>query len=153
MSNSRNSNDSMNNTNNNKCYLSDEELEKLIIQTEAEPILCPPKGFQHEIIAIVRQRKRKRKNLQLFSYSIKVFAATAATLGILFMVPANIRPETGSDFGQMPKEQTDAGAEAPEQEDFARQINRRLNEYCNRLNGRLDQLVRMEVHFNEKEEK
>lgn len=147
-----------NNAWNSGCYLTDKELENLIAQTEAEPMLHPPKEFQHEIIAIVRRKRQKSKNRKLFFYGMKVFAAAAAMLCILFIIPGDIRPEDRFENGRIQNDRSEPGpwmqeAEEAGEENLARQLNRQMNEYCSRLNGQLNQLVRMEVHFNEKEEK
>ncbi len=71
-------------------HLTDEALEALIASVEAEPMLRPPKGFKNEIIDRISQKRRYRKNLQLFSYSMKVVVATAAALGIMLIAPDNL---------------------------------------------------------------
>lgn len=132
-------------------YPSDEELVKMIADIESEPLLRPPKEFKNEIIGQIRRKRKYRKNVQLFSYSVKVIAATAAAVAIVFIVPANIGAENGADMVQsyMKERQT------YEQEAYTGnpiwQFNRKINEHYDRLNNGLNNLVRMEVNFNEKE--
>ena len=135
----------MNNIENNR-YLSEEELEKLISMTEAEPMLHPPRGFKSEIFGRIRRKRKLTKDLRLFSYSVKVFAATAATLTIMLILPENIRPE---EAGYSSQEQT--VQERQEQEmsqifngNFMYQLNEKMDDYCSQLNNRLNQLVGME---------
>ena len=130
----------------NKHYLSDEELEKLIAMTEAEPLLHPPGEFKSEILGRIRRKRKYTKNLRLFSYSVKVFAATAAALTIMLIAPENIRPE---DVGYFSQEQT--VQEGQEQEmsqifngNLMYQLNEKMDDYCSQLNNILNQLVGME---------
>ena len=135
----------MNDIENNR-YLSEEELEKLIAMTEAEPMLHPPRGFKSEILGRIRRKRKLTKDLRLFSYSVKVFAATAAALTIMLILPENIRPEAA---GHSAKEQTTQ--EGQEQElsqifngNFMYQLNEKMNDYCSQLNYRLNKLAGME---------
>lgn len=148
-------NHGLNGANNNTGYLTDEELEKLIARTEAGEMLHPPKEFQHEIIGRIRQKRQQSKNRQLFSYGMKVFAVTAAMLCILFIIPGDGYPEDRFRNRQSIQNGSSLSAETErfETEGFAGQLNRKMNEYCSKLDERLNQLVRMEVLFHEKEEK
>lgn len=135
----------MNNIENNR-YLSEEELEKLIAMTEAEPMLHPPGEFKSEILGRIRRKRKQTKNLRLFSYSVKVFAATAAALTIMLILPENIRPE---EVGHSAKEQTVQEGQVQEMSqifsgNFMYQLNEKMDDYCSQLNNRLNQLVGME---------
>ena len=84
--------------------------------------------------------------MRLFSYSVKVFAATAAALTIMLILPENIRPE---EAGYSSQEQT--VQERQEQEmsqifngNFMYQLNEKMDDYCSQLNNRLNKLVGME---------
>lgn len=120
----------MNNMKNTGSYLSDEELERLIAITEAEPMLRPPREFKNEIIGQIHRKRKNVKNIQLFSYSMKVFAATAAALTIMLVVPDNIRSEDT-------RKQTYNG-------NFMYRLNEKMDDYCSQLNEKLNQLVGME---------
>lgn len=143
----------MNNMKNTGNYLSDEELEKLIAMTEAEPMLHPPREFKNEIIGRIHQKRKNAKNLQLFSYSMKVFAATAAALTIMLAVPDSIRSEDTA------WEQTERKSTVQEEMEQARggnimyRLNEKMDDYCSQLNNRLNKLVGMEDYEYEKEEK
>lgn len=117
-------------------YLTEEALERLIAQAEAEPMLHPPKGFRDEILSQISRKKKRKKNIQLFSYSMKVIVATAAALGMLLIVPDTI--ETKERFYE---------------ESFAYRLNSQMNMYCDQFNESLNQLVDREVIYHEKEEK
>lgn len=135
---------------NNTAYLSDEALQKLIADTESAPLLCPPKRFKDEILERIDRKRQYKKNMQLFSYSVKVIAATAAAIGILLFVPDNIEPEkTVRDREKYLLEQQEK--EKSYVENPAWQLDRKINEYYDMLNDRLNQLLRMEVDFDEKE--
>lgn len=135
-------------------YLTDEALEKLISETEAEPLLRPPKEFKNDIIGQICRKRKNMKNMQLFSYSAKVIVATAAAIAIMLVVPENIRPEEnmGSEQQRSWQRRRDRVEEAYE-ESSVWKLNRKINEYYDRLNDGLNQLIRMEVQLNEKEEK
>lgn len=133
----------MNNMKKNQ-YLSDVELERLIAITESEPMLHPPGEFKDDILGRVRRKRENRKNLRLFSYSVKVFAATAAALTLILILPENIRSEESfqkhmawEDRMQEEEEQTYNG-------DFMYRLNEKMDNYCSQLNTKLNQLVGME---------
>lgn len=127
----------MNNIENNR-YLSEEELEKLIAMTEAEPMLHPPGEFQSEILGRLRRKRKHTKNLRLFSYSVKVFAATAAALTIMLIVPENILSEEMRRSGQEPTTQEIYD------DNLMYKLNEKMDDYCSQLNSRLNQLLGME---------
>ncbi len=135
----------MNNIENNR-YLSEEELEKLIAMTEAEPLLHPPGEFKSEILGRIRRKRKQTKNLRLFSYSVKVFAATAAALTIMLMAPETIRPE---EAGYSVQEQTAQEGQVQEMSqifdgNLMYQLNEKMDDYCSQLNNKLNKLVGME---------
>lgn len=133
-------------------YLSDEELRKLIADTESDPLLRPPKRFKDEILERIDHKRKYKKNMQLFSYSVKVIAATAAAVAVLLFVPDNIGPEkTAHDREQYRLEQQEKEKSYVENPTW--RLDRKINEYYDMLNDRLNQLLRMEVDFDEKEKK
>ncbi|MBD5522748.1 MAG: hypothetical protein HDR03_16255 [Lachnospiraceae bacterium] len=77
----------------------DDALEDLIASVEAEGMLHPPKGFHDDVISRIRRKRKYKKNLQLFSYSMKVITATAAAVGIVLIVPDNISTQESNIFG------------------------------------------------------
>lgn len=138
---------------NSRDYLSDEALERLISEIETEPLLQPPKEFKNDIVGRIRQKRKYMKNVQLFSYSTKVIAAAAAAIAIVLFVPENIRPETDIAIDRQQQSQENRSEIEDYKEDAIWQLNRKMNEYYDKLNDGLNQLLRMEVHLNEKEEK
>ena len=161
-------------------YLTDEALEKLIADVEKEPMLRPPMNFGDDVISRIQRKRKYKKNMQLFSYSMRVIAATAAALAIVLIVPDNISTEESRLSGwQPPKysrqevrvqedEVRDDGTQQgnaqednkyvmavrkPYDERFIYKLNKHMDEYVSMINGKLNQFVRMEVNFNEEEEK
>lgn len=123
-----------------KEYLSDEELEKMIAEIEAQPLMHPPADFKNEIVHTIRKKRKHRKDMQLFLYSLKVTAASAAAILILISVP-----------------QTIYSREEALQRSMEKQVRReentnKVNEYLETLNNRFNQFMKMEVIINEKEE-
>lgn len=132
----------MNNIENNR-YLSEEELEKLIAMTEAEAMLHPPGEFKSEILGRIRRKRKHTKNMRLFSYSVKVFAATAAVLTIMLIAPETIRPEE-AEPGKTVQERQMQEMSQIFNGNFMYQLNEKMDDYCSQLNSRLNQLVGME---------
>lgn len=134
--------------NNMQPYLSQEALERLIAETEAGSMLCPPKGFKDDILNQIREKKQRIKNRQLFSYSMKVIVATAAALGIVLIVPMNLRSQEGKEavenvgttVSEQPQNMQSDGS-------FTLPLNTRLDEYCSQFNEKLNQLFGMEVYY------
>lgn len=142
-------------------YITDEALEELIASVESKPLMHPPKGFRDDIISQIRRKRKYKKNFQLFSYSMKVIAATAASLGIVLIVPDNISNEESTRPGII-SELRDEIAGGHNQfvqekksydEKIIYKLNKHMDEYVSAVNGKLNEFVRMEVNFNEKEEK
>ncbi len=155
----------------------DDDLEKLIAKVEAEGMLHPPKGFHDDVISRIRRKRKYKKNLQLFSYSMKVITATAAAIGIVLIVPGNISTQENRISGFVSEwqesDETDVQKRLQREEErkerernqyarkierlqngnFIHRINRQMDEYVDIVNGKLDQFIRMEVNINEKEEK
>lgn len=148
-----------------KEYLSDDELEQLIAEVEAEPLLHPPREFQSEILQTIRQKRKRKKDAQLFFYSVKVIAASAAALLILITVPHDFHLQTNvmqeKNLQQDVEEQVRveernekmSGIERVFEEEVTYKLNRKVNGYFGELNNKLNQLMKMEVIYNEKEEK
>lgn len=147
----------------NEPYLSDEALERLIAQVEAEPaLLHPPGEFKNDIIRQIHLKKKRKKNVELFSYSLKVFAAAAAALMIVLIVPESVRPEESVGQGQtwsIQKEQDPSKQTVPDrsklyQESFGSALSRWMDDYCSKINTKLNEFAGMEVSIDyEKEEK
>lgn len=67
-------------------YLTDEELEKLIKDVEMHGMLECPSYVRQETLQRAKVSLRKRKQ-QLYIYSLKVWAASAAAILLLFSLP------------------------------------------------------------------
>ena len=153
-------------------YLTDEALEELISSVEAKPLLRPPKGFKNDIINQIQRKRKYKKNMQLFSYSMKVIAATAASVGIVLVVPNNISTEESSLSGVVSEWQEDNADNQKDNADshfgriekkhgrdtqksyderFIYRINKHMDEYVSIVNEKLNQFVRMEVNIDEEE--
>jgi len=67
-------------------YLSDEELEQLIAEVEANEIVSAPPNLMTDVLAKVETRTRtKSKEFQL--YCFRVITSVAAAILLLFMLP------------------------------------------------------------------
>ena len=111
------------------CYLSEEELEKLIAVTQAEPLLRPPKEFKNDIMRRIYKRKRDSKNFKLLAYSVKVLTATASAIGIMLVMPENIRSEDDMGHGQ---------------EKLVYRLNERMEDYSSQFSNKWDQIIELE---------
>lgn len=127
----------------NPAYLTDEALEALIAETEAGSMLHPPKGFHDDILSRIHRKRRYRKNLQLFSYSMKVIVATAAALGIVLIVPVNVNTEESRMSGYTSEW---LEGQAPESTPKSREQERIEKE-----KKKLEEQIQKEKERNEKE--
>lgn len=76
---------------NTNSYLSDEDLKKLIEDVEAHDMMHAPPYLEDQTMQRLRKRlqaqKQVSKNRQLFYFSSKIIAATAASLALLITTP------------------------------------------------------------------
>ncbi|MBD5477375.1 MAG: hypothetical protein HDR17_15585 [Lachnospiraceae bacterium] len=70
--------------------LSDEALAELIGQVEAEEMIHAPRQLKGNIFAQIRRERRAAKKRQVFAYRVKVLAAMAAALAVLFLMPNDL---------------------------------------------------------------
>ena len=150
--------------------MTDEDIWALIKQTEREGMIDPPAGFQDEVLWQIRKKRKRKKDIQLFSYSAKVFMTMAATLFILFTVPetfdskAWVQKQMASGQTEAEQANNDRQTEAekadntgpteseqfdPVREKWTEDADRILNkfsqtldQYCSKVNDGLDQLVK-----------
>lgn len=132
-------------------YLSDEELEKLIAMTQAEPLLHPPREFKSDIIRQIHRKRKYSKNFKLVSYSVKVLTATAAAVGLLLVMPESMRTEDTIRYRVEKTWQDDRDKARYEEEmgplyeeGFLFRLNERADDYCSQFNGKLSQIMGME---------
>lgn len=139
--------------------MTDKDIWALIEETEREGMIDPPAGFQDEVIWQIRKKRKHKKDMQLFSYSTKVFMTMAATLFILFAVPETFNPKEWISEQWM-TEQTETEQEDNDRQTKAEQsgsarekwtadadrilnkFNQTLDRYCSKMNDGLDQLVK-----------
>ncbi len=106
-------------------------------------MLHPPGEFKSEILGRIRRKRKYTKDLRLFSYSVKVFAATAAALTIMLIAPENIRPEEVG-AGKTLQERQEQELSQIFNGNFMYQLNEKMDDYCSQLNNRLNKLAGME---------
>ena len=68
-------------------YLSEEELNALIVQVESQEMLRAPVHLKTEVMEQIRRERRGAKKRQVFVYRAKVLAAMAAALTLLILMP------------------------------------------------------------------
>jgi len=78
----------------NQEYLSDDELQRLIAEVEADGMLRAPSYLKAEIFSKLDsgagRRKRASKGWRLFTYSAKVAFGAAAAIAMLWIVPSDL---------------------------------------------------------------
>ena len=139
--------------------MTDKEIWALIEQTEREGMIDPPAGFQDEVIWQIRRKRKHKKDMQLFSYSAKVFMTMAATLFILFAVPETFDSKAWvqkqlafrqteivhpDNILQTESEQPDTSREkwTDDADRLISKFSQTLDQYCSIVNDSLDQLVK-----------
>lgn len=114
----------------------DAYTEQLIRQVEAEGLIKAPAHMKQEILERSRRvdyqlavtTKKASKQMQLFFYSLKVGAAVATALFLLFMVPK-----------ELPKTEPVAPKEAARQQEET--LNRRINQGMQEMNQMLNEMM------------
>lgn len=90
-------------------YLSDEELQKLIMDVELNDITKAPANLQKKVLDAVDAadkagniaKTKKQKIIEYRLYSLKVALAVAAAIVVMFIVPGV--PVANRDFGSIDK--------------------------------------------------
>lgn len=90
-------------------YLSDEELQKLIMDVELNDMTKAPANLQKKVLDAVDAadkagniaKTKKQKIIEYRLYSLKVALAVAAAIVVMFIVPGV--PVANRDFGSMDK--------------------------------------------------
>ncbi|MBQ3516715.1 MAG: hypothetical protein IJA29_05765 [Lachnospiraceae bacterium] len=73
-------------------YLSDDELQELIAETEADMVPAPP-GLKEDILAALfgesnsTKREHRRQSLEFARYCIRVIATVAAAVAFIMIMP------------------------------------------------------------------
>ena len=108
-------------------YLTEEELEKLIEDVEMHGMLECPSYVRQEVLEKTRVSLRKRKQ-QFYIYSLKVWAASAAAIVLLFTLPSE--PQM-AEFAEAPAEQFS----------ITDKLSRHTSSVCESLNDFTDMLI------------
>ena len=129
-------------------YLSDEELEALIRETEEGPMIKAPEYLEENILHKIEQQQKvtvykekvsaKRK---LLIYSMKVMAAAAAAIAFLIVVPTvekQSRPdmetyvaEAKEQVNKDLQEQKEKTKKRSEEQNFLQSVNDASSAFCN----------------------
>ena len=67
-------------------YLSNDELKKLIMETESEVLVQAPSGIETNVISFI-ERKKRIKTLEFSRYCLRVGFAVAAAIALICIVP------------------------------------------------------------------
>lgn len=85
-------------------YLSDEELDQMIKDIEAEPLCQAPEYLKPMILdkakAYDKSDYKVSAGMQLFIYSVKIMAAAAAAVIVILTVPAMDKAQSLDHIGQ-----------------------------------------------------
>lgn len=68
-------------------YLTDEELERLILQVETEEMLPAPRNLKQDILIKLHRRRKALKERQLLFYRVKAAVMMAAAIVVLILMP------------------------------------------------------------------
>ena len=92
-----------------KLYLSDEELDALVMEIEADGLIPAPPDMEEAVLAKIaagsaarRPRPKRSPAAELWRYSLQVSAAVAAAILLMFTAPSwdAMRPETAPGRGE-----------------------------------------------------
>ena len=72
-------------------YLSDDDLNKLIMDIEGKELVQAPAGIERNVLSFIEFKKR-RKTVEFSTYCLRVACAVAAAIAIVCIVP--FIPET-----------------------------------------------------------
>lgn len=152
-------------------YLSDEELEKLITEMEQEPLVQAPEYLEKmilqkaeriavresvEIVPIRHAMKERRKPIpqepskrgQLVSYSLKIAAAAAAAIALVIMVPEmesrtadSYRQEQYMQEQKKQEEQGESGKMDRENKSVTHNLNEKTSDFCSRLFEKTNEIL------------
>lgn len=149
-------------------YLSDEELEKMIAEMEHGPLVQAPEYLEKmilqkaeriavresvEIVPIRQAMKEGRRTLpqepskrgQLLSYSLKIVAAAAAAIALVIMVP-EMESRTADSYQQQEQHmqeqsQKETQKKNRESKSVTRNLNERTSDFCSRLFEKTNEIL------------
>jgi hypothetical protein len=67
-------------------YLSDDELDKLIMDVEEKELVQAPAGIERNVLSFIEYKKR-RKTIEFSKYCVRVAFAVAAAIALVCIVP------------------------------------------------------------------
>ena len=76
-------------------YLSDDALDKLIMDIEEKELVQAPAGVERKVLSFIEFKKR-RKTVEFSTYCLRVALAVAAAIALVCIVP--FIPDTGADL-------------------------------------------------------
>lgn len=149
-------------------YLSEEELEKMIAELEHGSMVQAPEYLEKmilqkaeriavkesvEIVPIRHAMKEGRQSLlpepskwgQLLSYSLKIVAAAAAAITLVIMVP-DMQSGTADSYRQQERytqeqSQEEARKKNRENQSVTRNLNERTSDFCSRLFEKTNEIL------------
>lgn len=78
-------------------YLSDAELDLLILEVEENELITAPPEFAVDVMTKIIVLEEKKKNIEFQRYCIRVLSSVAAAIALVFFMP-NIEPEGGAEL-------------------------------------------------------
>lgn len=124
-------------------YLSEEELQQLIAETEEQmPYRAP--DYLEQMILQKAKPVTASKNRQLFSYSLKIVAAAAAALALIFTIPVTQENDYEAYRRQIAEEQQKRKEEWEKtrgEKSTMQNVNDRTNEICRLLSDKTSELL------------
>ena len=122
-------------------YLSEEELQQLIAETEEQmPYRAP--DYLEQMILQKAKPVTASKNRQLFSYSLKIVAAAA--LALIFTIPVTQENDYEAYRRQIAEEQQkreDEWEKTRGEKSTMQNVNDRTNEICRLLSDKTSELL------------
>ena len=77
-------------------YLSEEELNALIYETEQRQVIAPPTYLEEEILQKIRAKKQKTAKREFYLYTAKIITAIAAVITLMFAAPQTMQQSSWS---------------------------------------------------------
>ena len=72
-------------------YLSEEELDALIFETEEKQEIMPPTYLEKEILQKILEKKQRTAKKEFYLYTAKIITAVAAVLTLMFAAPQTMQ--------------------------------------------------------------
>lgn len=128
-------------------YLSDEELDRLVKDVEAEPFCTAPEYLEPMILEKAKEYERRSHKtparIQLLAYSIKIMAAAAAAVAVILTLPVPDKEQALDYLERSAQTQQERMRDRMEEKSAAEIRNRTENR--DRINARRDFEERLEA--------